>query len=109
MKKVLIIGALVLIGYLIFRAIRKQRPDVADGGSALSPSPKGKEWSDGLLQKGDSGPDVSRLQTFLNRPPVAPSNYLAVDGAFGAKTESALYARTGKKKLTHAEFAALVV
>jgi hypothetical protein len=110
MKKLLILAAVVAIGYLIYRAVARKTPakPIADGGSAVNPKPTDSVWSNTVISKGDRGPDVVLLQRALNTPPVSPMNFLLLDGDFGDKTEKELFALTCKKALTQTEFAQLL-
>lgn len=58
------------------------------------------------LKQGSTGVNVKTLQKFLNEKNIGFQ--ISVDGDFGAKTESLLFAVTGKKELSKREFNNLI-
>lgn len=65
---------------------------------------------DKILMRGSKGAEVKFLQSSMNNVLKAKKKVqLVVDGAFGQKTETALYFITKKKKITLSEFATIMV
>jgi peptidoglycan hydrolase-like protein with peptidoglycan-binding domain len=110
LKKILILGVIALVAYLIYKAVARKPSSkpIVDGGSALKPTSGSGAFADGLIKKGDKGPEVVLLQKALNYPPVSPLNYLVLDGDFGQLTENALKNVTSKTALTETEYAQLL-
>lgn len=54
------------------------------------------------LKQGSRGEEVRKLQEWLNKQNAGIT--IAVDGIFGIKTESLLFAVTGKKEISYKEY-----
>lgn len=65
---------------------------------------------DKVLKKGSKGNEVKQLQAMINQClKVLKKTPIVVDGAFGAKSETALYFLIQKKQTTLSQFATLMI
>lgn len=103
-----VLTGLVVILYFVMKAKKKKElqdhatvvEDIKSVNATGVVKPSSKQNSnanlDLVLKKGSNSPEVGTLQAILNLKGAG----LAVDNAFGQKTEDALVAQTGRKQTT---------